>query len=292
MLDNLEALAALADHGTMGKAALAIHISQSAISKRIANLEYQAKKRLILPHGRRVELTPAAVRLLERARPLIAELKQTFSEEQAEASGTLSVDISGSVLISWAADALAKVRSHLPQLSLTINTHHASVAVERVRAGESMLALVQGTSLIAPELSSLPVFNQTMVIVPSGLKRFRIVKGKPLKVLAIEAHTEAWSFIDKGLRMASAQWGFSLKVEQTLQSFSAITQMARAGFGHGLVPLGVARAFNIPPSKLVMLPSPGIVIPVSLIGRRTTLALPLTQRFYSALLHQSDQKRN
>ena len=289
MMDNLLALAALADQGSMHKAALSLHITQSAVSKRISNLQYQLNKKLIEPRGRKVELTPLAFRLLERARPLMAELKELFIEEQAEASGTLVIDISVSVLLSGGAKALARVKERLPQLQFQVSAYHASVAVERVRSGESVVALVQGTSQIAPELSALPVFEQEVVIVPSALKPFKLKSSSAVEVLAMEERTEAWAFISKGIKELNALRGIKIVPKSRLQSFSAIAELARAGFGHGLVPHGVARALNIPDSKIISLPDPKIKIPVSLIGRQSTLARPMLQKFY-AILSSEAQK--
>lgn len=289
MIEYIEALVALADCGTMRRAALRLHITQSAVSKRIDNLEHGLKRKLTEPRGRRVELTPEAARFVDKARPLLAELKELLHMEEAETSGKLELDLSVSVLIAWGARALARVRKSMPKLDLRVNAHHASVAVERVRSGESMLALVQGEATIAPDLTALPVFKQRIVIVPSGLKKIAFPKSGTLKVIAMEPHTEAWSFIQSGLRAGSPRWGASIEAETTLQSFSAIAEMARAGFGHGVVPLGVARALGIPEKQLLHFPSPGVFVPVSLIGRRSTLGRNLVQSFYKALTEVADE---
>ena len=68
--------------------------------------------------------------------------------------------------------------------------------------------------------------------------------------------------------------------------------MARNGFGHGLVPLGVARALGIRPGDLVRFPTPGLTRPVSLIGRPTTLSLPLVQHFHQALVQSLSSQRD
>ena len=62
MMDNLEALMALAECGTMSRAALRLSITQSAVSKRIANLQSQLGKRLVErsgPAGRVDAVRPA-----------------------------------------------------------------------------------------------------------------------------------------------------------------------------------------------------------------------------------------
>ena len=283
MLDAIAALAALADAGTMAKAALSLHITQSAVSKRIAALEDQLDRTLIEKRGRLVALTPAAAQFLQRARPLIAELRHLTHETVAAGETRLTIDLSVSVLISWGAEALAKVRADNPHFTFALGAHHASVAVERVRGGECELALVQGTSQIAKDLQARPVLRQVMVIVPSGLKKPRPA-DKRLAVMAIEEHTEAWAYIQAGMRALKQRQVLLLEAESRLQSFSAIVQLARAGFGHGLVPLGVALALGVPRRSLMMIPEPGIAVPVSLIGRRTTLARPAVEEFYRCLL--------
>jgi len=85
--------------------------------------------------------------------------------------------------------------------------------------------------------------------------------------------------LQRRLRRQSKQWGFTIEVSRTLQSFNTIVQMAR----HGLVPEGVAHALGIRPHQLVHLPEPTLTRPVSLIGRPTSLSLPVVQHFYQAL---------
>lgn len=284
MVENFEALVALAESGTMRKAALRLHITQSAVSKRIRNLENMLGRRLVEPRGRRVELTPDAARFVEKARPLLAELKSLLRLEEAEKSGKIEIDLSVSVIVSGGAKALALVKRAMPRLELSVNAHHASVAVERVRSGEAMLALVQGEASMAPDLAALPVYSQQMVLVPSGLVPLpRSRRGVRLPVIAIEPHTEAWRYTAKGLAEC-AENGFQLEVVSTMQSFSAIVELARAGFGHGLVPRGVAAALGVPAKVLVNAPPPGIHVPVSLIGRPGALGRPLVHAFHAALL--------
>ena len=62
----MRAFLEIASTGSFQQAAERLHITQSAVSKRIANLAHQVGQALIAPHGRRVELSPAALRLLER----------------------------------------------------------------------------------------------------------------------------------------------------------------------------------------------------------------------------------
>ena len=178
---------------------------------------------------------------------------------------------------------LAGVHRALPELELIVNAHRSPVAIDHVRSGEYALALAAGVSEESPDLQAEILLEETMALVPSGLKPLTLTPGATLSVLTIEPGSATWGLLQRRLRRQSKQWGFTIEVSRTLQSFTSIVQMARHGFGHGLVPEGVARALGIRPRQLVHLPEPTLTRPVSLIGRPTSLSLPVVQHFYQAL---------
>ena len=257
MIDNLEALVALAECGTMSKAALRLSITQSAVSKRIANLQVQLGKPLVERSGRRVEMTPYALHILQRTRPLLGELREALSEEVADNTGQLSVAIGAAILIAWGAEVLAKVRQENPGIRLRINTYRGPDAIERVRSGEYMVGICFGRSESTPDLEARYVVDETIVIVPNHLRPFDFPTAGELNVLTTAPQSETWRFIERQLRRGERQWGVKIHVENTMESFQAVTQMARVGFGHGLVTMGVARAFGVPVEALVSFPGAG-----------------------------------
>jgi DNA-binding transcriptional LysR family regulator len=283
MIDNLEALMALAECGTMSKAALRLSITQSAVSKRIASLQGQLGKPLVERRGRRVELTPYAQHILSRTRPLLGELREALSEEVADNTGQLSVAIGAAILIAWGAEVLAKVGQENPGMRLRINTYRGPDAIERVRSGEYMAGICFGRSENTPDLEARYIVDETIVIVPNHLRPFDFPATGELRVLTTAPQSETWRFIERQMRRGERQWGVQIHIENTMESFQAVTQMARVGFGHGLVTLGVARAFGVPVETLVHFPKPGLSIPVSLYGRRSTLVRPLVQTFLESL---------
>ncbi len=290
MFDQLEALHTLAEVGTMSRAASRLKISQSAVSRRIATLEGHLGKSLIEPQGRRVQLTPYGIHVLEHTRPLVAELKEVLSGEIASNTGTLTLAMSGGLLISWGAKTLAKIKKDNPGIELRLTTHHSFEAIDRVRSGETMLALCFGQSESAADLEALPVLQEKMVIVPSQLKKLRFPKSGELKLLATKTNSESWPSIKRQIKRHQVKWGVKLLVEQTDQTFPVITQLARHGFGHGMVSLSIAKALGVLEKEVTPFPSPGISVPVSLVGRRSTLARPIAQSFYMSLLKHIPKK--
>jgi DNA-binding transcriptional LysR family regulator len=70
-LNELRALCVAADLGTIGRAAVRLHVSQPSLSRRLAALEVKVGVPLLERSAHGVALTPAGRRLYEQARPLL-----------------------------------------------------------------------------------------------------------------------------------------------------------------------------------------------------------------------------
>lgn len=283
MLDHLEALRILAQEGTITEAATRLRLTQSAVSKRIAALELATGLTLIEPVGRRVQLTPAGKRLLQRTVPLMASLKAALVEEALPESSELTMAVSESILASWGAGVLAAVQAAIPGLTLKLNTHRSLEALDHVRSGDYVVALLAGLSEVAPDLHAEPLLEEPMVIVPSRLDPSPLLHATRIEALTIERHSATWHFLEARIRRLERVSGRTLHITSTLQSFHCLVPMAMAGFGHALVPRAVAEMFRIRPEQLFALPAPGLQRAVSLIGRPSVFGLPLVSRVLEAL---------
>ncbi len=67
----------------------------------------------------------------------------------------------------------------------------------------------------------------------------------------------------------------------SLESFFAVAQMAVAGFGHGLVPIGVARTLGVSMDKVLELDKPGLTRPVRFVARKSMFSQELVRSFYN-----------
>jgi DNA-binding transcriptional LysR family regulator len=70
-LNELRGFCVAAELGSLGRAAIRLHVSQSSVSKRLASLEVKVGARLLERSSRGVALTPPGRRLYEQARPLL-----------------------------------------------------------------------------------------------------------------------------------------------------------------------------------------------------------------------------
>ena len=283
MIDNLQALLALSEAGTITKAASALHLTQSAVTKRIQNLEAEVGAELIERDGRNVILTHQGRRLLLKSRPLMAELREVLAEEVSEANGSISMTVSESILYSWGAKILAKVQEKIPEINLIINSDSCRIGLDKVLSGERMIAISPGKAELAKELKALPLTEEPMVIVPSGLEPLSLPRKGKLEVIFTEKGESTWVAVQEDLKAFKAKRGVKIETTKHVKTFSGVLKLAEAGFGHGFVPLGVAKAFKIPDNKLLRLPKPGIKRSASLVGRPTTLNRKLVPVSYTHL---------
>jgi LysR family nitrogen assimilation transcriptional regulator len=236
-----------------------------------------------------VRLTPAALALAERSRPLLSELRGALAGEQIGGKGRLALGVAESLLTSWAPAALQRVKQALPGLHLELHAHRSPVALDGVRAGEFALAIVAGKVDTATGLFSDHLLDEEMVIVglPRSAQPGR--RSRPpalpasLAVLSIERRSATFAALAPQLAALRAN-GFALEVASELESYAAVVQLGRSGFGPALVPWPLARALGVPRTKVTALPAPGLRRPVSLVGRKSALSRSAVVAFRDALL--------
>lgn len=92
-LVQLQTFVAIADCGGFGRAAVAIHLSQSTVSEHVRLLEQRLGHALVEKDGRRSRFTEAGERLLIEARRVLAVRDEalTISSASGEAAPSLSV---------------------------------------------------------------------------------------------------------------------------------------------------------------------------------------------------------
>ncbi len=275
----------------MASAANRLRITPSAISKRIALLEEEVGYKLIEPRGRKVELTPAGVRLVERLAPLLAEMKSLLSDgsddETTRGEAQLKIGVTDSVIASWGPLFLASITRKVRGIKLEIHAHRSPVIAERVLSGEFVGGLCAGAESRLSGLRSISLRSEPMVLIPSGLKKLSIGRQAEIEVISIESHALTWSGLRGKLRELQESGGPSIKVRSEVESFAAVVQLAKAGFGHGLAPIGIATALGVPSSTLVSLKS--VSREVSWIARASTLGRSSLSEFFRVLEEEGRQ---
>lgn len=280
MIEGLEALLALERTGTISEAAAQLRLTQSAVSKRIQALQDEVKFQIIEPDGRRVKLTPRGQALIDKARSLISELKNLTNIPVVDEMTQFSIGISDSIAASWGPRLVRLAAKKEKGVQFNIHVHRSTLVEENVKLGRYHLGLCVSPTvdknLVAEVISEEPMVllaNRFDPQIPST------------QLITIEPNSATWKSVGDKILKHSKLKGFELTY---VESFAAIVQMVQEGFGHGLVPIGVALTMGAP-KRATQLLIPNIRREIKLISRKNISLLPEIQSFQRSLKETSKE---
>lgn len=167
-LQHLHLVLAIAQTGSLRASALALNVTQPALTKALRQLEEEFGAALVLRTPKGVRLTPAGELLVARAGTVVRELERAREEvawhlRHAEAQVTVGLSPMAAILLAPGSFARFSVR--WPQVRLRVRDTLYPRALEQVRAGELDLAL----GPLPPEISSRdlrvqPLFDSRVVL--------------------------------------------------------------------------------------------------------------------------------
>ena len=141
---QLRAFAALREHKNFTQAAETCHLSQSAFSALIQNLEADAGVRLFDRNTRHVELTPEGEAFAESALRLLADFEATFSElrdRAAARTGRVTVAALPSIAAGILPGVLAAFSAQHPGIQLALHDQLSDPCIDMVRRGAADFAI-------------------------------------------------------------------------------------------------------------------------------------------------------
>ncbi|MEA2206298.1 MAG: hypothetical protein QOE77_3074 [Blastocatellia bacterium] len=242
---QLKAFVAIAEAGTFTAGARRVHVTQAAISMQIRQLETELDARVFVRAPRRVMLTEAGEKLLERARIILREHNAAVEEISALAGAERGRLRIGSASAMVNADQLPQLLEQLkslhPGAEISVTSGTSDALVQQILAGELDLAFV-----------SLPVEArgiQTEKLSQDELVAIACPRHKLAKQKVVSAYDLAGEKLILGERGGNtrrlidnffSQAGVSLTVGMELSRLAAIKRMVEADLGVGIVPLGSA----------------------------------------------------
>ncbi len=167
-LASLHTFIAIAEQGSFSLAGQQLHITQPAVSKRLATLEEQLGVRLFDRMGREVTLTQAGQTLLPRAYRIVNELedsKRALSNLSGTVSGRLSLATSHHIGLRRLPPILRRFTKEHPEVVLDIRFLDSEVAYNDVLQGRCELALITLSPQHVEHLESVKVWQDDLVFV-------------------------------------------------------------------------------------------------------------------------------
>jgi DNA-binding transcriptional LysR family regulator len=144
-LKRLRTFVAVAEHGTVSKAALRLHTAQPALSRQIIDLEKELGIALFDRIGRRLRLTGEGERFLRSCRTLlgyVSSLTDQVQELRRGDSGVLKVTASPQMIDNVFSTFLHRYAKHYPNVQVRLIEGIGSEVLAMVERGEAQLGTV------------------------------------------------------------------------------------------------------------------------------------------------------
>jgi DNA-binding transcriptional LysR family regulator len=228
--------------GGVIRAADKLNRVQSNVTTRIQQLEERLGQKLFHRQGRSLALAPAGHKLLPYAERLLRLADEAESElRSALPLGTFRLGSLESTAGSRLAPVLSRFHRLYPGVVVELATGTTGALLKRVRAFELEAAFVS-QPFAAPELGSLPVFDEELVLI-TARSVAAVTRPGELADATLIAFAPGCSY-----RRLLEQWlgkgGVSASRSLEFSSYQAMIACVAAGTGFAIVPVSVLKALR------------------------------------------------
>jgi LysR family transcriptional regulator (chromosome initiation inhibitor) len=236
---QLDALVAIADHGSFDAAARQLHITPSAVSQRIRALEAAAGQ-VLISRGAPCRPTPHGewlVRLGRQTRLLYAEASQAIT---AAAAVDLPVAVNADSLAVWFRDVLAEVATW-DGTAIKLRVEDQGYSQELLRKGDVLAAVTSdATAVQGCSVDALGALRYLPAAAPAVADRWRRDGSPDWAAMPAVVFNDKDDLQHELLRRHGVVNGPALvhQVPSTADFYAAV----RVGLGWGLLPEPQARA--------------------------------------------------
>ncbi len=253
---SLQAFLAVAESESFSLAAQRLHLTQPAVSKRIALLESTLDSQLFDRLPRKAVLTPAGEALMPRARHIIrelAEIKTELASLSGDIRGTLRVGTSHHIGLHHLPHLLRQFHSSYPQVKLSIQFLGSEAACDALAKGDLDIAFATLPLKDHPKLDMQPIWRDPL--------RFVCARSHPLsketqlslkqlseyQAILPESNTVTFEIIERAFKKEniSLQSVIPSRYQETISQMSSymetIKMMTSVGLGWGVLPAHMAQ---------------------------------------------------
>jgi LysR family positive regulator for ilvC len=287
---NLRQFVNLADSLHFGRASETSHVSPSALSRSIRQLEDEVGTALFDRNNRSVALTHAGRLFLDYARDALVQwdtLRNRLMEESGELRGEVSMYCSVTASYSFLFELLSRFRNEHPHIEIKLHTGDPEDAIARVQAGNEDIAIGAKPDKLNQELAFKSIANTPLVFIAAAgdvyaqLETKRPDKDRWLQTPMILSETGlARTRIDRWF----ADLGVQPNIYAQVAGNEAIVSMVSLGFGVGVVPRIVLDNSPLAEKVRVLDVRPRLeAYEVGLFTQKKKLLSPLISAFWSQL---------
>jgi DNA-binding transcriptional LysR family regulator len=255
---RLKVLRAVALRGGMADAARLLHLTPSAVSQQIAQLEREVGQPLIDRSRRKAGLTPAGLVLAARAERIeleLAEARRELAVLSGRLSGSVPIGAFSTAVRHLLVPALDSLADTHPELEPKVVELEGAAALRDLRTGALDFVIAEhdsdsGESDPLVGLSRIPIADDAYYIVTP-------TSWSPRPASIPDLSTRPWivsppdTACGRALDRIAAEYGFTPRHAHTALEFPTVLALVAAGFGAAVVPklalAGASEEIAVPP---------------------------------------------
>jgi DNA-binding transcriptional LysR family regulator len=239
-LASLEAFLAVAESGGFSAAGERLHLTQPAVSKRIAALEQHLGRRLFDRVGRGIALTEAGRALLPRARSILGEMEDTrraLGNLDASVAGHLTLATSHHIGLHRLPPLLRAFIGQHPLAPVDIRFLDSEQAWSEVLHGRLELAITTLGPAAAP-LRAVPVWDDPLEFVVAPDHPLAARGRATLRELAAHPAVlpDANTFTHRIVAERFASEGLAPRLQMTTNAMETLKMLAGVGLAWSVLP--------------------------------------------------------
>jgi LysR family transcriptional regulator, transcription activator of glutamate synthase operon len=282
-LRQLRYLDAVARRRSFTRAALDLHIAQSALSQQVGRLERELGVELLRRTTRRVEVTEAGELVLTRARRALAEVdgvRPDLDALQGLVRGTLRLGGVPPVGPVHPAALIADFSRAHPGVAITVREDVAFRLLGQLRVGDLDLVLALVDPTAADGLEGARLIDEELVLIAP--KDHPLARNKRVRVERLAGEALVTYGAGSALRDAQLALVPGGRIVAEANELETVRELTARGLGVALMPRAVVASSG---DRLAIRPlSPRHSLPVSLLWRAGEQPTPAAQAFREHVL--------
>lgn len=284
---DLEAILAVAQHGSFRAAAAALSLSQPSVSARVRHAEDILGVKLFHRTTRRVTITRHGERLAQRAEQAMAELlalAKEFKEESRLQRGRVIVGATPSISSSILPRTIQRFRKRWPGIEVVLQDDFFARALDRVHVGEvdfAVTPIVEGDERFECE----PLTQERFVLLVPEVHP--LARGRTVALEAATRFPVLTLPLGTGTRdMLTAAYhsaGLAFRPAFETHNMMSVVALVKAGFGVAYVPSGVLPLFDMGGLKMLQVRDAALTLTISITRARGRAVQPPAEAFVQSL---------
>lgn len=284
---GLEAFVAVAEHGNFQKAAETLFITQTALTRRLQNLEAMLGVKLVERTTRSVALSHIGLDFLPQARRLLSELSVALAEIRNTGKarrGDVVIACVPTVGVQYLPRVIQEYSARYPRNRIKILDHASSGVANAVLRREAEFGINIGGPL-HPELTSIPILEDRFVLICRD--DHPLAKRTGVRWKQLSEHSLIFAGEQSGNRplldVAIGARDVALRPQYEVQRSSTAVGLVAQGIAAAVVPSLAIQKGGYPRIKILKLSDPVVSRTLVLVSRKTAQLSPAAQALHDMI---------